>query len=59
LTAIEVKRLVQAGLHAVGTAPGLCLQVLPTPSTSRTWILRIMIDVKRRDLGLGGYPAAS
>jgi hypothetical protein len=57
LTAIEVKRLVEPGLHAVGTVPGLCLRVADPPSTSRNWVLRIVVGNKRRDMGLGGYPA--
>ncbi len=39
------------GLHAVGTVPGLYLQVLP--SGARTWILRTMIGGQRPHLGLG------
>lgn len=42
-------------MHAVGGVPGLYLQVLPTGA--RTWILRTMIAGKRRDMGLGGFPA--
>jgi integrase len=59
LTALEVRRLTRPGLHAVGTVPGLCLDVQPPPSTSRTWILRVQVDGRRRDMGLGGYPAVS
>jgi integrase len=59
LTALEVRRLTRPGLHAVGTVPGLCLDVQRPPSTSRTWILRVQVDGRRRDMGLGGYPAVS
>ena len=59
LTAIEVRRLQRPGLHAVGTVPGLHLQVLPPPSNARSWVLRIKIGQKRRELGLGGYPGVS
>ena len=34
---------------------GLALQV--QPSGSKQWIQRLTVDGKRRDLGLGGYPA--
>jgi integrase len=54
LTALEVKNLVEPGLHFVGGVAGLALQVLP--SGGRTWVLRIVIGAKRRDMGLGGYP---
>jgi len=54
LSAIQVKRLTARGSHAVGGVPGLLLQVSKTGA--RSWILRAQIGVKRRDVGLGGYP---
>lgn len=54
LTALEVKNLNEPGLHFVGGVAGLALQVLP--SGGRTWVLRVVIGKKRRDMGLGGYP---
>lgn len=57
LGALAVKNLKTPGLHAVGEVPGLALQVLPTGA--RTWILRITIGGKRRDMGLGGFPEVS
>jgi len=59
LTALEVNRLSAPGMHTVGAVPGLYLRVLPSPSASRSWILRIKIGGARRDLGLGGYPEVS
>lgn len=59
LSALEVKRLSTPGMHAVGTVPGLYLQVLPAPSTARTWVLRVKVGDRRRELGLGGYPGIS
>jgi len=59
LTALEVKRLEIPGLHAVGTVPGLRLRVMPPPSLAKMWTLRIVVGNKRRDLGLGGYPAVT
>jgi integrase len=59
LTALEVKRLDAPGLHAVGTVPGLYLRVLPPPSSAKMWTLRVVVGHKRRDLGLGGYPAVT
>lgn len=54
LSALEVKHLTKAGLHFVGGVAGLALQVLP--SGGRSWILRVVIGARRRDMGLGGYP---
>jgi integrase len=51
---LSVRRLTTPGFHAVGGVSGLHLQVLP--SGARTWILRVMVAGKRRDMGLGGYP---
>lgn len=55
--ALAVKNLTDPGMHFVGEVPGLALQVLP--SGGRTWILRVQIGTKRRDMGLGGYPEIS
>lgn len=51
--ALAVSRLTEPGLHFVGGVPGLALQILP--SGARSWILRVRIAGKRRDMGLGGY----
>ncbi len=55
LSALEVGRLVAPGYHAVGTVPGLNLQV--TPGGAKSWVLRIKVGSKRREIGLGPYPA--
>lgn len=52
--AIQVARLTTPGMHFVGGVDGLALQVLP--SGGRSWILRMTVGSKRRDMGLGGYP---
>ena len=57
LSAFSVVRITEPGLHFVGEVPGLALQVLP--SGARTWILRAMMGGKRRDMGLGGFPAVT
>jgi integrase len=58
LAAIEVRRLAgRPGRHAVGGVPGLHLRV--TESLGASWILRVLIGSKRRDIGLGGFPAVS
>lgn len=54
LSAAEVRRLTKPGLHAVGGVAGLLLNVKPTGA--RSWILRVKVGSKRRDIGLGGFP---
>lgn len=54
LSAVEVKRISERGLHAVGGVSGLCLSV--AKGGARSWILRARIGSKRRSIGLGGYP---
>lgn len=53
LSALEVGRLKDQGLHAVGGISGLYLQVR---GANRSWILRSMVGSKRRDMGLGPFP---
>ncbi len=53
-SAIEVSRLTAPGLWSVGGVAGLHLQVLPTGA--RSWVLRVVVGNRRRDMGLGGYP---
>ena len=54
---MEVKRLTEPGLHAVGTVPGLRLNI--TNTGAKSWILRTMIGTKRSDIGLGSYPGVT
>lgn len=59
LSALEVKNLSHPGtgrnlIYPVGGVAGLYLQL--TPSGGRSWLLRIMVGEKRREIGLGGYP---
>jgi len=53
LSALEVKRLSRPGFHNVGGATGLLLKVSPTGAKS--WVLRIVVGDKRRDVGLGAF----
>ncbi len=57
LSALEVSRLKAPGFVSVGGVPGLSLQV--STSGARSWILRVKIGNKRRDMGLGAYPAVT
>ena len=54
LTAVEIKRLTEPGLHTVGTVAGLRLRV--KESGARSWVLRTMLGARRAEIGLGGYP---
>jgi len=51
---LEVSKLSTPGLHPVGSVAGLAMQI--TETGARSWILRVMIAGKRRDMGLGGFP---
>jgi integrase len=57
LSALEVRNLTTPGLHPVGVVPGLALQV--SPSGARSWVLRVRVGGRRRDMGLGGFPAVT
>ncbi|NMW23313.1 integrase arm-type DNA-binding domain-containing protein [Rhodanobacter denitrificans] len=57
LSPLAIKRLsTEPGLHAVGGVAGLQLQVR---GGAVSWILRVLIGGKRRDVGLGGYPSVT
>ncbi|SAK48238.1 phage integrase [Caballeronia hypogeia] len=57
LGALAVSRLKELGTYPVGKVAGLYLQV--SSPTARSWILRVKIGDKRREIGLGAYPAIS
>ena len=57
LKPLAVSKLAKPGLHAVGSVAGLNLSI--QPSGSKSWILRVTIGGKRREIGLGGYPDVS
>lgn len=57
LSALDVKRLSEPGVHFVGGCAGLMLQI--APAGSKSWILRIRIDGKRKHIGLGSFPTVS
>ncbi len=57
LAPLAVAKLVTPGMHFVGHVSGLALRVSGTGT--RSWILRIMVGGKRRDMGLGAYPEVS
>ena len=57
LSALAVQRLTAPGMHAVGGVAGLYLCV--SSSGSRSWIARVNVDGKRREMGLGSFPDVS
>src|SRR5690554_3400269 len=57
LSAKAVRDLKRPGMHSVGGVAGLKLQI--TPSGAKSWMLRIKIGDKRREIGLGGYPTVT
>lgn len=57
LKPLEIARLKQPGLHFVGGVRGLALQISPTGS--RSWVLRIAVGSKRREMGVGSYPSVT
>jgi integrase len=54
---MAVSKLAAPGLHFVGGVAGLALQV--TPGGARSWTLRVSLGGRRRDMGLGAYPAVT
>ena len=54
LTSLQVRRLLQPSLYAVGGVVGLYLQV--RSASARSWILNVTTGQKRRMFGLGSYP---
>lgn len=57
LGALAVSKLGEPGLHFVGGVQGLALQV--TDGAGRSWLLRVMVAGKRREMGLGSYPGVT
>ena len=55
LTATKIKSISKPGKH--GDGDGLYLNV--AKGGSKSWIQRVVVDSKRREIGLGGYPAIS
>ncbi len=55
LTALAARALNRPGRH--GDGDGLYLHV--APSGSKSWVQRIVVDGRRRDIGLGPYPTVS
>ena len=57
LTAQGIKNLREPGKYSDGG--GLGLFFWAKPSGGRFWVQRIVINGRRREIGLGGYPVVS
>ncbi len=55
LSPLEVRRLSQPGRWSVGGVDGLALQV--TESGARSWVLRVTVTGRQREMGLGSFPS--
>ena len=55
ITAAEAKAIVKPGRYRADET--LFLNV--APGGSKSWVQRLTIDGRRRDIGLGGYPLVS
>lgn len=53
LSAIEIKRINKPGYHPVGGIAGLNLQV--SEAGTKSWVIRVKVGDKRREIGLGAY----
>ncbi len=54
---LGVSRIKEPGLHFVGGVQGLALHV--TKTGARSWLLRVVVAGKRREMGLGNYPSVT
>ena len=57
LSPLEVRRLLSPGRWSVGGVDGLALQV--TASGARSWVLRLAVSGKQREMGLGSFPTVT
>jgi integrase len=55
LTDLKVRKLSEKGRYG----DGLGLYLVVTQAGTKQWLLRIMVNGKRKDIGLGGYPTTS
>ena len=57
LGALAVSKTTAPGLHFVGVVQGLALHI--TKTGARSWLLRVVIAGKRREMGLGNFPGVT
>ncbi|QJR00504.1 integrase arm-type DNA-binding domain-containing protein [Halomonas sp. PGE1] len=57
MSAKAVRDLKSPGMYSVGGVPGLKLQI--APSGAKSWLLRVKVGDRRREIGLGGFPGVT
>ncbi|MDO8940616.1 MAG: integrase arm-type DNA-binding domain-containing protein [Methylicorpusculum sp.] len=57
MSALEVSRLNIPGHYAVGGVAGLYLYI--NDANAKSWVLRLMVGLQRRHIGIGGYPTVT
>ena len=57
ISPLEVRRLVKSGRWSVGGVDGLALQV--TNTAAKSWVLRLTVGGRQREMGLGSYPSVT
>ena len=57
LSPLEVRRLLSPGRWSVGGVDGLALQVIA--SGARSWVPRLAVSGKQREMGLGSFPTVT
>ena len=57
LSPLEIRRKTSPGYYQVGGVAGLTLQV--SASGARSWLLRVKVGDKRREIGLGAFPGVT
>ena len=55
LTAAKVKAITRTGLHSDGDT----LYLSVAPGWTKSWIQRLTVNGRCRDIGLGGFPLVS
>ena len=55
LTAVKVRALRDPGRYGDGDG----LYIVVRPSDTKSWVQRVVVDGRRRDIGLGGYPTVT
>ena len=55
LTNMKIKAIDQPGLHGDGDT----LYLFVAPGGSKSWVQRVVINGRRRDIGLGGFPVVT
>ena len=57
LGALAVSKTTAPGMHFVGGVQGLALHI--TKTGARSWLLRVVIAGRRREMGLGNFPGVT